>query len=71
MVADFVTSRGGGRDPAVVRAAPGRGVVDLGLGVNESAGLRKVFGQEGYDVACRLEFKRTREADDASAVSGC
>lgn len=50
MVAQVVLLAGG-RHPAVVRAAPGRGEVDLRLGIDEAEGLGEVFGEDGYGVA--------------------
>lgn len=46
----------GGRDPAVVGAAPWGGEVDLFLGVDEAKGLGEILGEDGYGVAGCLEL---------------
>lgn len=72
MVAGLVA--GGGvrrrRDPAVVGAAPGRGVVYLRGGVDEGGGLGEIFGEDGYGVAGGLELEGAGEADYAGAGKG-
>lgn len=55
-------------DPAVVRAAPLRGVVDEGALVGCFEGGGKVFGDDGDAVAGLLEAKGGAEADDAGSV---
>lgn len=57
-------------NPAIVRAAPLRGVVDEGALVGCFKGSGKVFCDDGDAVAGLLEAEGGAEADDAGSVGG-
>lgn len=56
------------KNPAIVRAAPLRGVVDEGALVGCFEGGGKVFCDDGDAVAGLLEAEGGAEADDAGSV---
>lgn len=59
-----------GENPAVVRAAPLRGVVDEGALVGGFEGSGKLLGDDGDAVAGLLEAEGGAEADDAGSEMG-